>query len=113
MGGISYSNSITNGGGTPVIISGLFADRPAPLFRGRQYDSIDTNEVYYDTGSAWIIFLNGKSDTGYVPYNGAVHDLDLVSTGHGIYAEFSEVGHNIGDGAGIYAGQFYNEDPLG
>lgn len=113
MAGITYNNSITNGGGTPVIISGLLADRPASLFKGRQYDAIDTNEIYYDTGSAWILFINGKPDTGFVPYTGAIHDLDLVTTGRGIYAQFSEIGHDIGDGDGQYAGIFYNQDPNG
>jgi len=51
--------------------------------------------------------------TGYVPYSGATSDVDLVTTGKGLYAEFAEIGHSSTTGSGQWGVTVYNEDPAG
>ncbi|HWZ16545.1 MAG TPA: hypothetical protein VNW95_15000 [Mucilaginibacter sp.] len=48
------------------------------------------------------------SDIGAVPYTGATADVDLVTTGKGVYAEFAEIGHGSTTGAGKYGAVIYN-----
>lgn len=52
-------------------------------------------------------------DQRYVKYTGATADLDLVSTGKGLYSEFIEAGHAGGTGAGLLASYFYNDNLTG
>jgi len=57
--------------------------------------------------------LINHAGLGYVPYTGAAHDVDLVSTGKGLFAEYSEVGHGVATGSNLYGGYFYNNSPTG
>ena len=52
--------------GTAVIMSGLFADRPAASLAGRLYLATDTNggTLYRDTGTAWVQVAPGVTPGG-------------------------------------------------
>lgn len=60
---ISINNSVQNISGTPGIITGVFASRPAAtnLAAGTIYISTDTAQIFtVSTGGAWITVANNK-----------------------------------------------------
>lgn len=57
--GIEISNYVQNQKGSPALYSDTLANRPAPSFIGRLFISIDTLEIYRDTGSAWDLIGGG------------------------------------------------------
>jgi len=59
------------------------------------------------------LYAPKASGLGYVPYSGSTTDVDLVTNGHGLYAEFAEVGHSSSSGSGIDAALFYNNAATG
>lgn len=69
----------------------------------------------YLSHTDWNTFNNKLSTTvaasTYVPYNGSTADIDLVTTHHGLYGEFIEVGHGSTGGAGVYGAVIYNVTP--
>lgn len=55
---INIDNNVKNQGSAPAIAEGTFANRPNFGQPGRLYLATDTNVMYRDTGSAWVVFLS-------------------------------------------------------
>jgi hypothetical protein len=64
ISGYGITDSILNGGGTPSITSGLDASKPAFGTAGRLYVATDTNKIYRDTASAWVLIGDGTGTAG-------------------------------------------------
>jgi hypothetical protein len=79
---INIDNNVKNQGNAPAIAEGLFANRPSPGQPGRLYLSTDTNVMYLDTGSSWVIFLSQASvPSGLTPIGTAYQNLQVNSAG--------------------------------
>lgn len=105
---------VSNNANTPAINSqALTAQLPPPGYPNRWVLDKEAKILYVDNGTALVPIFVNFNGTGFVPYSGAIHDVDLVSTGHGLYAQFAEIGHDVGDGADVYAVVMYNNDPTG
>ena len=63
--------AIANAGGTPSIMAGTQASRPAAGVVGRIFIATDTQRIYRDTGSAWVLV-------------GAVGKIVAISSGSGL-----------------------------
>lgn len=61
---INISNDVKNFGNAPAIQNGNFADRPNFGINGRLYFSVDTQQVFIDTGSSWVIVVAGTGGGG-------------------------------------------------
>jgi hypothetical protein len=57
--GIELYNDVLNQKGSPALYSDTFANRPAFGYTGRLFISTDTNEIYRDTGTAWVLISSG------------------------------------------------------
>jgi len=57
--GIELFNSVLNQLGSPALYSDIFANRPAFGYTGRLFISTDTNEIYRDTGTGWVLISGG------------------------------------------------------
>lgn len=57
--GVELFNSVLNQLGSPALYSDVFANRPAFGFTGRLFISTDTNEIYRDTGTSWVLISSG------------------------------------------------------
>lgn len=67
--GLQSDNGVINYGGTPGILEGLIANRPAPGIAGRLFFTTDAGSTftgYRDTGSAWQSLVAGGGTT-YTP----------------------------------------------
>jgi len=73
---IKVGNNVKNQKATPALYADVFANRPPFGQTGRLFFSTDTNEIFRDTGTAWVLFLGG-SGGGFVPYVGATQNVDL------------------------------------
>lgn len=56
---VDYTGIVQNIAGTPSIETGTFGTRPAFGTAGRIYIASDTNAIYRDTGSAWVLIGDG------------------------------------------------------
>lgn len=109
---MKLGGGVQNNANTPAINSQrLTANLPPPGFPNRWVLDQQAKILYLDTGTALIPIITNLTGTGFVPYTGAAHDVDLVSTKKGLYAEFAEIGYGAGDGAGVYGVLIYNQDP--
>jgi hypothetical protein len=69
---------VLNQKGSPALFTDTLANRPAFGFQGRLFISTDTAQIYEDTGSAWSLIADATgSVVGFVPYSGAVNNLNL------------------------------------
>ena len=59
--GIIIDNDVKNQKSTPALYSDVFANIPAFGQTGRLFFATDTNIIYRDNGSAWVIFLSQVS----------------------------------------------------
>ena len=57
--GIELYNDVLNQKGSPALYSDTFANRPAFGYTGRLFISTDTNEIYRDTGTSWVLISSG------------------------------------------------------
>ena len=57
--GIELYNDVLNQKGSPALYSDIFANRPAFGYTGRLFISTDTNEIYRDTGTSWVLISGG------------------------------------------------------
>ena len=57
--GIELYNHVLNQKGSPALYSDIFANRPAFGYTGRLFISTDTNEIYRDTGTSWVLISGG------------------------------------------------------
>jgi len=63
---ISVDNNVKNQQTTPALYSDVYANIPAFGQTGRLFFATDTNTIYRDTGSAWVVFIANFSGAGYV-----------------------------------------------
>ena len=74
---IKIGNDVKNQGEAPAMITGLDASKPGAGQKGRLYYATDTKIIYLDTGTAWVVFINGGGSSitvtdKYIPVaNGA------------------------------------------
>jgi len=65
---ISVDNNVKNQQTTPALYSDVYANIPAFGQTGRLFFATDTNTIYRDTGSAWVVFLaNATVPSGLTP----------------------------------------------
>lgn len=57
--GLELYNDVLNQKGSPALYSDIFANRPAFGYTGRLFISTDTNEIYRDTGTSWVLISSG------------------------------------------------------
>ena len=55
--------AVANSGGVPSIQAGSDASKPAPSVEGRIYIATDTNKMYRDTGTSWVVLSADDSTT--------------------------------------------------
>lgn len=55
LAGYGITDAVTNAGATPSVQTGTDVSKPAFGTAGRIYVASDTNKIYRDTGSAWVI----------------------------------------------------------
>jgi len=60
---IKISNDIKNQGGAPAQLQGIDGAQPAAGQTGRIYWATDTNIIYRDSGTAWVVFTAAASGT--------------------------------------------------
>jgi hypothetical protein len=70
---------VLNQRGTPALFTDTFANRPAFGFQGRLFISTDTAQIFEDTGTAWTLIADAGSGGSFVPYTGALTDVNLGS----------------------------------
>jgi hypothetical protein len=70
--GVEIFNSVLNQLGSPAIYSDVFSNRPAFGFTGRLFISTDTNEIYRDTGTAWVLISSGGGGVNIYNSNGTL-----------------------------------------
>jgi hypothetical protein len=63
---ISVDNNVKNQKTTPALYSDVYANIPAFGQTGRLFFATDTNTIYRDTGSAWVVFIAEFTGAGYV-----------------------------------------------
>ncbi|MCD6137701.1 MAG: hypothetical protein J7J91_03810, partial [Deltaproteobacteria bacterium] len=74
-------SAVENSGGVPEMLADTEANRPAAGVTGRLFISTDTNKIYRDTGTEWVVIGGGagtlsdltidadKDWLGYIIYN--------------------------------------------
>jgi hypothetical protein len=70
--GVELFNSVLNQLGSPALYSDVFANRPAFGFTGRLFISTDTNEIYRDTGTSWVLISSGGGGVNIYNSNGSL-----------------------------------------
>lgn len=78
--GLEIYNSVLNQLGSPAIYSDVFANRPAAGYTGRLFVSTDTNELYRDTGSSWVLIGAGGGGGGITSLNGLNASSQIFAT---------------------------------
>jgi hypothetical protein len=105
MSYVGFDNPVVNGGGTPTMISGLFADRPVVGYQGLIYISQDTQVIYQWVNGAWEPIGTGT----FIPGAGATNGLQILPLGIGLGGTLTQntgiilaaFGINIGGGTGL------------
>jgi hypothetical protein len=78
---IRIDNNVKNQKTTPALYSDIYANIPAYGQTGRLFFATDTNVIYRDTGSAWVVFLQSASvPSGLTPI-GTAGQLIKVNAG--------------------------------
>lgn len=78
---INIDNNVKNQGMAPAIAEGLYANIPAFGQPGRLYLATDTNVMYRDTGSAWVVFLSQVTVPAGLSPIGTAEQLIKVNAG--------------------------------
>lgn len=84
---LRVNNNILNQKGTPAFFSDTFANRPAFGFAGRVFISIDTGQIFEDTGTAWTLIADagvGGGTLASVTANGNTTATGIVITANGL-----------------------------
>ncbi|MES2427614.1 MAG: hypothetical protein V4560_11615, partial [Bacteroidota bacterium] len=91
--GIVIGNAVVNGFGTPIVYTGLLAQRPAVVTAGAFYLSLDNSTMYYYNGAAWVVFIAGVSPiTIPLPVNqGGTGTITAFTPGSVVFAGASGV----------------------
>lgn len=61
---INISNDVKNFGNAPGIETGNFSNLPLPGINGRLYFAVDTQQVFIDNGTSWVIVVAGTGGGG-------------------------------------------------
>jgi len=70
--GVELYNYVLNQLGSPALYSDILANRPAFGFTGRLFISTDTNEIYRDTGTSWVLISGGGASVNIYNSNGSL-----------------------------------------
>jgi hypothetical protein len=79
--GIIIDNDVKNQKSTPALYSDVYANIPAFGQTGRLFFATDTNIIYRDTGSAWVVFLSQVSIPGGLSPIGTAGQYIKVNAG--------------------------------
>jgi len=85
---IRVDTSILNQNGTPAFNANAFAFRPAAGYIGRIFISIDSKQIFRDTGSAWDLISDagsGSSNLQQVTANGNYTPYGINITSGGLF----------------------------
>jgi len=86
--GIELYNDVLNQKGSPALYSDTFANRPAFGFTGRLFISTDTNEIYRDTGTSWVLISGGGSPVNIYNTDGSLTAArTMTMAGHNLTFE--------------------------
>ena len=66
LAGYGITDAVPSNGSVASLSSGLEASRPAAGTAGRVYFATDTQKIFIDTGSAWIVMAQGAGGAGSV-----------------------------------------------
>jgi hypothetical protein len=83
LGGFGITDAVQNGGGAPVMLTGLDGSRPSASIVGRIYFASDTGKIWYDNGSAWLLELPAL--TGDLTTSGTTATLGASGVSSGTY----------------------------
>ena len=78
---IRIDNNVKNQKTTPALYSDVYANIPAFGQTGRLFFATDTNVIYRDTGSAWVVFLSQVSVPGGLSPIGTAGQYIKVNAG--------------------------------
>ena len=79
---IRVDNNVKNQKTTPALYSDVYANIPAFGQTGRLFFATDTNTIYRDTGSAWVVFIvNATVPSGLTPIGAAYTVLGVNPAG--------------------------------
>ena len=87
MGSIGISNGVLNQKGSPAIYSDIYANRPNAGFNGRLFVSIDTGQIFEDTGTTWTLIADagvGGGTLSSVCINGNTTATGITITANGL-----------------------------
>jgi hypothetical protein len=79
--GIELYNDVLNQKGSPALYSDIFANRPAFGYTGRLFISTDTNEIYRDTGTSWVLISGGGGGTNIYNSDGTLTGTRTLTNG--------------------------------
>ena len=86
--GIELYNDVLNQLGSPALYSDIFANRPPFGFTGRLFISTDTNEIYRDTGTSWVLISGGGSPVNIYNSDGSLTAArTMTMAGHNLTFE--------------------------
>jgi len=85
--GIELYNDVLNQKGSPALYSDTFANRPAFGFTGRLFISTDTNEIYRDTGTGWVLISGGGGVNIYNSNGSLTAARTVTMAGHDLSFE--------------------------
>jgi hypothetical protein len=79
LANVSNALQVINAGGVTSLQAGLLANRPAPATAGRMYLATDTDEIFRDSGNAWVLIR--ASFSGDVSSTKGSNVLSLANVG--------------------------------
>jgi len=68
---IIVDSNVKNQKSSPALYSDILANIPAAGQTGRLFFATDTNAIYRDTGTAWVVFIGGGATGTYVTIAGS------------------------------------------
>lgn len=105
MGDISIFNGVINQKQSPALYQGNFANRPTANFLGRMFTSVDTGQIFVDTGSTWVLVADagvGGGTLSSVCINGNTTATGITITAGGLNTNAAQVTSLNGDGGIIF-----------
>lgn len=85
MARIEIYNQISNQKNTPSFWSDVFVNRPPFGFAGRIFFATDTQQIFQDTGTGWILIAGAGQVSNFVgTTSNAAGDFNLTFTSNGV-----------------------------
>ena len=106
MGDISLFNGVINQKQSPALYQGNFANRPAAGYLGRMFTSVDTGQIFVDTGSTWVLVADagvGGGTLSSVCVNGNTTATGIVITAGGLNTNSLQVTSLNGAGGVLFS----------